>query len=67
MSQVIFTGSVRASEQGNSQSMSMPARPFLSMKSLALEMNLARLSEDDTIFEKYSDGKFQPPMEMITF
>jgi len=37
------------------------------MNDFALEMNLDRESEEATIFEKNSDGKFHPPTEAITF
>jgi hypothetical protein len=37
------------------------------MKDFALEMNFDLDSEVATIFEKYEDGKFQPPRDMMTF
>jgi hypothetical protein len=45
----------------------MPAKPFSEMKDLALAMNFWRDSDEATIFEKYAEGKFQPPTERITF
>jgi hypothetical protein len=45
----------------------MPLNPCCDRNVFAPLMNLARVSELETILEKKADGKFHPPMEAITF
>ena len=64
--QEISTGSLRAAEQGYSQSTSMPSAPYCASQDRQEAMKVARVAAVAAILLKYSEGKFQPPTDSMT-